>query len=55
MVVEPQPPRIQLHKGWQNCVKSAVHCAIALAHHTIVYLQLIVVWQILCANHAKTC
>ena len=31
MLVEPQPPRIQLPKGWQGCVKSAVLYAIALA------------------------
>ncbi len=31
MLVDPQPPRIQLPKGWQGCVKSAVLYAIALA------------------------
>ncbi len=31
MVANPQPPRIDLPKGWQGCVKSAVLHAIALA------------------------
>ena len=39
MLVEPQPPRIQLPKGCQACVKSAVLHAIALAHYTIVYAR----------------
>jgi transposase InsO family protein len=39
MFVEPQPPRIQLPKGWQGCVKSAVLYAIALSHYAIVYAR----------------
>jgi hypothetical protein len=31
MVAKLQPPRIDLPKGWQGCVKSAVVYAIALA------------------------
>jgi hypothetical protein len=31
MVANPQPPRIDLPKSWQGCVKSAVLHAIALA------------------------
>jgi len=37
MLTNPQPPRIHLPKGWQDCVKSAVLHAIALAHYSIVY------------------
>ena len=37
MLTKPQPPRIHLPKGWQDCVKSAVLHAIALAHYAIVY------------------
>jgi len=37
MLTNPQPPRIYLPKGWQDCVKSAVLHAIALAHYAIVY------------------
>ena len=37
MLAKPQPPRIQLPRGWQGCVKSAVLYVIALAHYTIVY------------------
>jgi len=37
MFTTRQPPRIHLPKGWQDCVKSAVLYAIALAHYTIVY------------------
>jgi hypothetical protein len=29
MLTNPQPPRIHLPKGWQDCVKSAVLHAIA--------------------------
>ena len=36
MLANPQPPRIHLPKGWQDCVKSAVLHAIALAHYAIV-------------------
>ena len=36
MLVEPQPPRIHLPRGWKGCVKSAVLYAIALAHYSIV-------------------
>ena len=39
MVAKPPPPRIDLPKGWQGCVKSAVLYAIALAHYTIVYAR----------------
>ena len=39
MLVEPQPPRIQLPKGWQDCVKSAVLYAISLSHYAIVYAR----------------
>ena len=39
MPSNPQPPRIHLPKGWQDCVKSAVLHAIALAHYAIVYAR----------------
>lgn len=39
MVANPQPPRIDLPKGWQGCVTSAVLHAIALAHYAIVYAR----------------
>ena len=39
MFTTPQPPRIPLPKGWQDCVKSAVLHAIALAHYAIVYAR----------------
>ena len=39
MLANPQPPRIHLPKGWQDCVKSAVLHAIALAHYAIVYAR----------------
>jgi hypothetical protein len=39
MLAKPQTPRIQLPKGWQGCVKSAVLYAIALAHYAIVYAR----------------
>ena len=39
MLTNPQPPRIHLPKGWQDCVKSAVLQAIALAHYAIVYAR----------------
>ena len=39
MLTNPQPPWIQLPKGWQDCVKSAVLHAIALAHYAIVYAR----------------
>ncbi len=39
MLAKPQPPRIQLPRGWQGCVKSAVLYTIALAHYTIVYAR----------------
>ena len=39
MLTKPQPPRIHLPKGWQDCVKSAVLHAIALAHYAIVYAR----------------
>jgi hypothetical protein len=39
MLTNPQPPRIHLPKGWQDCVKSAVLHAIALAHYAIVYAR----------------
>ena len=39
MLVNPQPPRIHLPKGWQDCVKLAVLHAIALAHYAIVYAR----------------
>jgi hypothetical protein len=37
MLTNPQPLRIHLPEGWQDCVKSAVLHAIALAHYAIVY------------------
>ena len=39
MLAKPKEPRIQLPKGWQGCVKSAVLHAIALAHYAIVYAR----------------
>ena len=39
MLTTPQPPRIHLPKSWQDCVKSAVLHAIALAHYAIVYAR----------------
>ena len=39
MLADPQPPRLHLPKGWQDCVKSAVLHAIALAHYAIVYAR----------------
>ncbi|MCP4897082.1 MAG: hypothetical protein GY906_08910, partial [bacterium] len=36
MFTTPQPPGIPLPKGWQDCVKSAVLHALALAHYAIV-------------------
>ena len=39
MLTKPQPPPIDLPKAWQDCVKSAVFHAIALAHYAIVYAR----------------
>ena len=39
MLTKPEPPRIDLPKGWQDGVKSAVLHAIALAHYAIVYAR----------------
>ena len=39
MLTNPQPPRILLPKGWQDCVKSAVLHAIVLVHYAIVYAR----------------
>ena len=39
MLTKPQPPRIHLPKGWQDCVKLAVLHAIAPAHYAIVYAR----------------
>ncbi len=39
MLAYPKPQRIHLPKGWQDCVKSAVLHAIALAHYAIVYAR----------------
>jgi hypothetical protein len=39
MIANLRPPRIDLPKGWQGCVKSAVLQAIALAHYAIVYAR----------------
>ena len=39
MLANPQPPRLHLPKGRQDCVKSAVLHAIALAHYAIVYAR----------------
>jgi len=39
MLTKPQPPRIHLPKGWQDCVNSVVLHAIALAHYAIVYAR----------------
>ena len=39
MLTKPEQPRIPLPKGWQDCVKSAVLHAIALAHYAIVYAR----------------
>jgi hypothetical protein len=41
MLVEPQPPRIHVPKGWQGCVKSAVLCAISLFHWGRKYLPIV--------------
>jgi hypothetical protein len=38
MFANPQPPRIDLPKGSQDCVKSAVLHAIALAQYAIEYM-----------------
>jgi len=46
MLANPQPPRIHLPKGWQDCVKSAVLHAIALAHYAIVYVRWLTASQI---------
>ena len=39
MLANPQPPQIQLPKGWQDGVESALLHAIALAHYAIVYAR----------------
>lgn len=39
MLTNPQPPRIHLLNGWQDCVKTAVFHVIALAHYAVVYLN----------------
>ena len=39
MLANPQPPRLHLPKGWQDCVKLAVLHAIALAHYAIIYAR----------------
>ena len=39
MVTKPQSPRIHLPVVWQDCVKSAVLNAIALAHYAIFYAR----------------
>ena len=39
MLAKPQPPRIQLPRGWRGCVKSAVVYTISLAHYTIVHAR----------------
>jgi len=39
MLANPQPLRILLPKGWQDCLKSAVLHTIALAHYAIVYAR----------------
>jgi len=39
MPTNPQPTRIHLPNDWQDCVKSAVLHAIALAHYAIVYAR----------------
>ena len=39
MLANPQPPRLHLPKGRQDCVKSAALHAIALAHYAIVYAR----------------
>ena len=39
MLAKPQPPRIDLPKGWQGCVKSAELHAIALVHYAIVHAR----------------
>ena len=39
MLANTQPPRLHLPKGWQDCIKSAVLHAIALAHYVIVYAR----------------
>ena len=39
MLANPQPPRLHLPKDWQDCVKSAVLHAIALAYYAIVYAR----------------
>ena len=45
MLANPQPPRIDLPKGWQSYVKSAVLHAIALAQYAIEYVR---VWATDC-------
>ena len=39
MFAKSKDPRIPLPKGWQDCVKTAVLHAIALAHYAIVYAR----------------
>ena len=39
MPSNPQPARIHLPKGWQDCVQSAVLHAISLAHYAIAYAR----------------
>mgnify|MGYP001816878414 CR=1 FL=1 len=39
MLAKLKEPRIPLPKGWQDCVKTAVLHAIALAHYAIVYAR----------------
>jgi hypothetical protein len=39
MLAKPQPPRIQLPRDWQGCVKWEALYAIALAHYSIVYAR----------------
>jgi hypothetical protein len=45
MPAYPQPPWIQLPKDWQDCVKSAILYAIALAQYAIEYVR---VWATDC-------
>jgi len=48
MLAYPQPTRIDLPKGWQSYVKSAVLQVIALTQYAIEYVR---VW----ANHCFYC
>ena len=46
MLANAQPPQIHLPKGWQDCVKSAVLHANALAHYAILYARALAAYSI---------